>query len=120
MHAAHGCKLASRVCFAGCNAGATYRQYIAPATRVSVDMSTAADSVSHVCLAHFPHCRGSVSTSNSGGFVSVRCKNFEPALDLAAYSGLKLRLLGNGLRYKCIIRTDSGWDGVGYCRWVLV
>lgn len=51
--------------------------------------------------------------------MSVRCKNFEPALDLAAYSGLKLRLLGNGLRYKCIIRTDAGWDGVGYCRWVL-
>jgi hypothetical protein len=46
----------------------------------------------------------------------VRCKNFEPSLDLAAYEGLRLRLLGNGLRYKCIIRTDAGWDGVGYCR----
>lgn len=21
---------------------------------------------------------------------------------------------GNGLRYKCIIRTDPGWDAVGY------
>jgi uncharacterized protein YbjT (DUF2867 family) len=60
--------------------------------------------------------RGNVSTSNSGGFVSVRCKNFDPALDLAAYGGLRLRLLGNGLRYKCIIRTDSSWDGIGYCR----
>lgn len=48
--------------------------------------------------------------------MSVRCKNFEPALDVAAYEGLKLRVLGNGLRYKCIIRCDSSWDGVGYCR----
>eukprot|EP00775_Hariotina_reticulata_P012925 gene12925-13053_t len=60
--------------------------------------------------------RGLVSTSNSGGFVSVRCKNFEPPLDLAAYEGLKLRVKGNGLRYKCIIRTDSNWDGIGYCK----
>lgn len=49
--------------------------------------------------------------------MSVRCKNFEPPLDLAAYEGLRLRVLGNGLRYKCIIRCDSSWDGIGYCRW---
>lgn len=60
--------------------------------------------------------RGNVSTSNSGGFISVRCKNFDPPLNLRAYEGLRLRLYGNGLRYKCIIRTDSGWDGVGWCR----
>jgi hypothetical protein len=64
--------------------------------------------------------RGNVSTSNSGGFVSVRCKNFEPAVDLAAYEGIKLRVLGNGLRYKCIIRTDASWDGIGYCRCVVL
>jgi hypothetical protein len=52
--------------------------------------------------------------------VSVRCKNFEPALDLGAYEGFKLRVLGNGLRYKCIIRTDASWDGIGYCRCVAV
>lgn len=28
--------------------------------------------------------------------------------------GLELRVKGNGLRYKCIIRTDPGWDAVGY------
>jgi hypothetical protein len=60
--------------------------------------------------------RGMVSTSNSGGFVSVRCKNFEPLLNLAAYDGLRLRVKGNGLRFKCIIRTDSNWDGIGYCK----
>lgn len=48
--------------------------------------------------------------------MSVRCKNYDPPLDLAAYEGIKLRVLGNGLRYKCIIRVDSSWDGVGYCR----
>lgn len=62
-------------------------------------------------------CRGRVSTDNSGGFVSVRCKNYEPLLPLAGYEGLALRVKGNGLRYKCIIRTDTNWDGIGYCRW---
>ncbi|WIA33798.1 hypothetical protein OEZ86_006910 [Tetradesmus obliquus] len=60
--------------------------------------------------------RGRVSTDNSGGFVSVRCKNYEPLLPLAGYEGLALRVKGNGLRYKCIIRTDTNWDGIGYCR----
>lgn len=60
--------------------------------------------------------RGVVSTENRGGFASVRCRNFEPALDLGAYGGLRLRLKGNGLRYKAILRTDSGWDGIGYTR----
>ncbi|GBF91894.1 hypothetical protein Rsub_04999 [Raphidocelis subcapitata] len=59
--------------------------------------------------------RGVVSTDNSGGFVSVRCRNWEPPLDLGAYQGLRIRLKGDGLRYKVTLRTDSGWDGVGYC-----
>lgn len=60
--------------------------------------------------------RGMVSTENRGGFVSVRCRNWEPPLDLGAYAGLRLRLKGNGLRYKAILRTDAGWDGIGYTR----
>ena len=60
--------------------------------------------------------RGVVSTSNSGGFTSVRSKNFSPAPQLSAYEGLTLRLKGNGLRYKCILRTDTNWDGIAYCR----
>ncbi|KAF6258399.1 complex I intermediate-associated protein 30-domain-containing protein [Scenedesmus sp. NREL 46B-D3] len=60
--------------------------------------------------------RGRVSTDNSGGFVSVRCKNFEPLLNLSPYEGLALRVRGNGLRYKCIVRTDTNWDGIGFCR----
>ena len=57
-----------------------------------------------------------LSTGGGGGFASVRTKNFEPKLDLGAYQGLHLRLKGDGLRYKCIIRTDSNWDGIGFCK----
>ena len=53
---------------------------------------------------------------NNGGFASVRTKNMEPPLDLSGYGGLRLQLKGNGLRFKCIIRTDANWDGIAYCR----
>eukprot|EP00199_Chlamydomonas_sp_CCMP681_P001464 CAMPEP_0119103538 /NCGR_PEP_ID=MMETSP1180-20130426/1956_1 /TAXON_ID=3052 ORGANISM="Chlamydomonas cf sp, Strain CCMP681" /NCGR_SAMPLE_ID=MMETSP1180 /ASSEMBLY_ACC=CAM_ASM_000741 /LENGTH=608 /DNA_ID=CAMNT_0007088073 /DNA_START=1 /DNA_END=1827 /DNA_ORIENTATION=- len=58
---------------------------------------------------------GTVSVGNSGGFGSVRCRNFDPPLDLAAFAGMELRLKGNGLRYKAIVRPDSNWDGTAYC-----
>jgi hypothetical protein len=45
-----------------------------------------------------PTPRGVVSTDNSGGFASIRSRNWEPPLDLGAYAGLRLRLKGNGLR----------------------
>lgn len=59
---------------------------------------------------------GLVTTENNGGFASVRTRNLEPAADLAAYEGLCLRVRGNSLRFKCIVRTDSNWDGIAYCR----
>lgn len=43
---------------------------------------------------------GEVKTSNSGGFVSVRTRNASPPLDLSAYDGLRLRVKGDGNRYK--------------------
>lgn len=58
---------------------------------------------------------GQVSTANSGGFVSVRTRNFEHPLDLGGYDGIELRLKGDGNRYKLILRDESRWDGVGYC-----
>jgi len=58
---------------------------------------------------------GNVSTANSGGFASVRTRNFEPALDLSAYQGFRLRLRGDGQRYKFIARCEGRWDGTGYC-----
>ena len=57
---------------------------------------------------------GNVSTANSGGFASVRTKNFETPLNLAGYAGVELRVKGDGKRYKFFIRTDPKWDGVAY------
>ncbi len=61
---------------------------------------------------------GLVSTNNSGGFTSVRSRNFAPLLDCSAYAGLELRVRGDGQRYKCIIRADTNWDGIAYCKCV--
>lgn len=57
---------------------------------------------------------GNVSTQNSGGFASVRTRNFDPPFNFAGYRGLELRVRGDGKRYKLIIRTESKWDGTGY------
>lgn len=58
---------------------------------------------------------GRVSTANSGGFASVRTRNLEPPLDLAAYDGIELRVKGDGKRYKFMVRTETRWDGVAHC-----
>ncbi len=58
--------------------------------------------------------RGVVRTENNGGFASLRTKNMEPALNLSRFAGLRLRVVGNGLRYKFLIRTEKGFDVVGY------
>jgi uncharacterized protein YbjT (DUF2867 family) len=57
---------------------------------------------------------GRVSTDNSGGFASVRTRNFDPTMDLTDYTGIELRVKGDGQRYKLFIRTEAAWDGVGY------
>ncbi len=57
---------------------------------------------------------GSVSTENSGGFSSVRTQNFEPAFDFSGWTGLRLRVKGDGQRYKFILRNSAGWDSPGY------
>lgn len=58
---------------------------------------------------------GRVSTQNSGGFVSVRTRNFEPPYDLSAWQGLRLEIRGDGQRYKLILRDRATWDGAAYC-----
>ncbi|HBB35575.1 MAG TPA: NADH:ubiquinone oxidoreductase [Cyanobacteria bacterium UBA8803] len=58
---------------------------------------------------------GNVSTANSGGFASVRTRNFNPPLDLAGYEGIEMRVKGDGQRYKFILRSESKWDGISYC-----
>jgi hypothetical protein len=62
-------------------------------------------------LAYFT---GNVSTENNGGFASVRTKNFANPWDLSAYEGFRLRVKGDGQRYKLIARCEGRWDGVGY------
>lgn len=57
---------------------------------------------------------GTVSTANSGGFTSVRTRNLTPTLDLTGYTGIKLRLKGDGNRYKFLLRSDDKWDSVAY------
>lgn len=57
---------------------------------------------------------GNVSIANSGGFASVRTRNFTPTLDLSKYQGIKLKVKGDGQRYKIFLRTESTWDGIGY------
>ncbi|AFY35243.1 CIA30 family protein [Calothrix sp. PCC 7507] len=57
---------------------------------------------------------GNVSTANSGGFASVRTRNFDPTFDLSGYEGVELRVKGDGQRYKLFLRTDTKWDGLGY------
>lgn len=47
---------------------------------------------------------GSISTSNSGGFASARTSNFPEPLDISECRGFRLRVKGDGQRYKvCII-----------------
>lgn len=58
---------------------------------------------------------GNVSTQNNGGFASVRTRNFNPTLDLSAYSGIEIKLKGDGKRYKFIARCEGKWDGLAYC-----
>jgi hypothetical protein len=58
---------------------------------------------------------GTVSTANSGGFASVRTRNFDPPLNLSGFTGAKLRVRGDGQRYKFMLRQDTTWDSVAYC-----
>jgi len=57
---------------------------------------------------------GNASTANSGGFASVRTRNFEEPLDLSGYQGIRLHLKGDGKHYKFLIRGDRGWDSIAY------
>jgi hypothetical protein len=58
-----------------------------------------------------------------GGFVSVRSPLFSPPLDLSAYGGFQLDLIGDGRRYKLAVACADGVAGLtelipGGLRWV--
>ncbi|MEP0890415.1 MULTISPECIES: CIA30 family protein [unclassified Leptolyngbya] len=57
---------------------------------------------------------GDVSTANSGGFSSIRTRNFERPLDLSGWNGVELQVRGDGNRYKLFIRGEERWDGVAH------
>ena len=57
---------------------------------------------------------GNVTSANNGGFASTRTRNLSPPLNLSAYDGIELKIKGDGQRYKLVIKTDAGWDGIGY------
>lgn len=59
---------------------------------------------------------GDVSTANSGGFSSIRTRNFESPLDLSAWEGIELQVRGDGNRYKFFIRGEERWDGVAHAQ----
>jgi NADH dehydrogenase [ubiquinone] 1 alpha subcomplex assembly factor 1 len=56
--------------------------------------------------------RGTVSDENNGGFASVRSRPL--GLDLSGREGLRLRVRGDGKRYKLCVKNDADFDGVVY------
>ena len=55
---------------------------------------------------------GTVRLENNGGFASIRSD--QGHFDLSKYSGLKIRVHGDGHTYKLSLRTDHYYDGVSY------
>ena len=56
---------------------------------------------------------GTIRTENNGGFAGVRSRSLSPPLRLAAKSGIRMRVRGDGQRYKLIIRDSYDWNGIG-------
>ena len=56
--------------------------------------------------------RGELSLAGGGGFASVRSDPRD--LDLSDFTGLVLRVRGDGKRYKLRLRTTASFDGVSY------
>mmetsp|Transcript_7822 Transcript_7822/g.10735 ORF Transcript_7822/g.10735 Transcript_7822/m.10735 type:complete len:295 (-) Transcript_7822:118-1002(-) len=57
---------------------------------------------------------GFVDEANNGGFTGVRTLPLDRALDLSGATGLRLRVKGDGKRYKCVIRDSSDFNGVAW------
>ena len=53
---------------------------------------------------------GNVSLENNGGFASVRGPQIEQPL--GEFEGIAFRVMGDGKRYKCGLRTDNLFDGI--------
>lgn len=55
------------------------------------------------------------TNTNGGGFSSIRTKPTE--LDLSAYSGIRLRVYGDGRRYTWRLTTNARWRGRQISYW---
>jgi monofunctional biosynthetic peptidoglycan transglycosylase len=56
--------------------------------------------------------QGTISLENYGGFASVRTR--PRTYNLTDYTGLIIRVKGDGKRYQFRVRTDDQSDGIGY------
>jgi NADH dehydrogenase [ubiquinone] 1 alpha subcomplex assembly factor 1 len=72
-------------------------------------LSTSAFAVGDQNTAVF---EGHVTTENNGGFASTRTK--PKAFELGKYSGIRMRILGDGKTYQFRIHTSRQFDGVAY------
>ena len=57
---------------------------------------------------------GSLSLENGGGFASIRTPLLKP--DLTGYTGIRIRVKGDGRTYQFRLRPDTGMDGIAYRR----
>jgi NADH dehydrogenase [ubiquinone] 1 alpha subcomplex assembly factor 1 len=56
--------------------------------------------------------RGKVSLKNYGGFASIRTQTKDYRLD--GYTGLSIRVKGDGKKYRLRLRTDDEFEGIAY------
>jgi NADH dehydrogenase [ubiquinone] 1 alpha subcomplex assembly factor 1 len=54
-------------------------------------------------------------SQHSGGFVTVHCPS--GAFDLSGFTGLEIRLRGDGRRYQAMIKTEAVETGLSYYFW---
>lgn len=57
---------------------------------------------------------GVVSTENSGGFAGIRTQRLTTPFDISACSSFRLRVMGDGMRYKFIARDSDAWNGIAW------
>ena len=56
---------------------------------------------------------GTVSSSNSGGFVGIRTTPFDPPLDMTGCRGIEFKLRGgDGKRFKAVVRDSAEFNGI--------
>lgn len=59
---------------------------------------------------------GIIRTENNGGFAGCRSKTLSPPLSLTAYRGIRMKVRGDGQRYKAIIRDSPAWNGIAWAQ----